>query len=105
VREATAEINGRLPREVIQREVHLNFGRFRMCYENGLRTNPMLSGRVVVKFVIDRSGAVALTSDGGSDLADVKVVDCVVRGFMNLSFPPPESGMVTVSYPVVLTPE
>jgi hypothetical protein len=103
--EATVEVNGRIPREVIQRVVHENFGRFRLCYENGLRGNPALQGRVVVKFTIDRTGAVAMSADGGSDLADAKVARCVVRGFGNLSFPPPGGGMVTVVYPVVLSPE
>jgi hypothetical protein len=28
------------------------------------------------------------------------VVSCVVRGFGNLSFPPPEGGIVTVQYPI-----
>ena len=81
-----------------------NFGRFRLCYENGLRTNPNLQGRVAVKFVIDRSGAVGMTADGGSDIPDSGVVQCVVRGFGNLSFPQPEGGMVTVVYPIMFNP-
>ena len=56
LRQGTTTVNGRLPPEVIQRIVRQNFGRFRLCYENGLRTNPNLSGRVAVKFVIDRFG-------------------------------------------------
>lgn len=100
----SVNINGRLPAEVIQRIVRQNFGRFRMCYENGLRSNPELAGRVAVRFVIDRQGAVSLTSDGGSDLADKGVVGCVVSGFGNLSFPAPADGMVTVTYPLVFSP-
>ena len=46
------ETNGRIPAEVIQRIVRQNFGRFRLCYENGLRNNPNLQGRVAVSFVI-----------------------------------------------------
>jgi hypothetical protein len=84
--------------------VRQNFGRFRLCYENGLRNNPNLQGRVTVKFVIDRSGAVAMTADGGSDIPDSSVVGCVVRGFANLSFPQPEGGMVTVVYPIMFNP-
>jgi len=98
-------VNGRIPQEVIQRIVRQNFGRFRLCYENGLRTNPTLSGRVSVKFVIDRSGGVAIAQDGGSDLPDQGVVSCVVRGFGNLSFPQPEGGIVTVVYPLVFNPD
>jgi hypothetical protein len=91
---------GRLPLEIIQGIVRQNFGRFRLCYENGRKTDPELHGRVTTTFVIDPYGAVASTADGGSDLPDQDVVDCVVRGFGNLSFPAPEGGVVSVRYPV-----
>ncbi|MFS8071890.1 MAG: AgmX/PglI C-terminal domain-containing protein, partial [Byssovorax sp.] len=60
---ATTVTSG-LPPEVIQRIVRQNFGRFRLCYEAGLRSNPSLSGRVATKFVIGRDGAVIQASDG-----------------------------------------
>ena len=104
LRQGATQVNGRLPPEVIQRIVRQSFGRFRLCYENGLRTSPELSGRVTVKFVIDRSGAVSTAADGGSDLPDPKVIDCIVRGFGNLLFPQPEGGIVTVIYPILFTP-
>ena len=104
IRQGATQVNGRLPAEVIQRIVRQNFGRFRLCYENGLRTNPNLSGRVSVKFVIDRSGSVSTASDGGSEIPDQAVVSCVVRGFGNLSFPQPEGGIVTVVYPIIFNP-
>ncbi len=104
VREGAAQVNGRLPPEVIQRIVRQNFGRFRMCYENGLRNNPALQGRVAVRFVIDREGAVSAVSDGGSDIPDRGVASCVVRSFGGLSFPKPEGGIVTVVYPIVFSP-
>jgi hypothetical protein len=97
------QVNGRIPADVIQRAVRANFGRFRGCYEKGLSTNPGLTGRVATRFVIDRTGAVALTADGGSDLPDREVVSCVVRAFGNLSFPAPD-GLVTVTYPISFTP-
>ncbi|MCL2726043.1 MAG: AgmX/PglI C-terminal domain-containing protein [Polyangiaceae bacterium] len=104
IRQGATQVSGRLPPEVIQRIVRQNFGRFRTCYETALRTNPNLSGRVAVKFVIDRSGGVSTAQDGGSDLADQGVVSCVVRSFTNLSFPQPEGGIVTVIYPIMFTP-
>jgi hypothetical protein len=104
IRQGATQVNGRLPPEVIQRIVRQNFGRFRLCYENGLRTNPNLAGRVAVKFVIDRAGSVSTASDGGSDIPDNSVVSCVVRGFGNLSFPQPEGGIVTVVYPIIFNP-
>jgi hypothetical protein len=104
IREPEITVNGHLRPEVIQRIVRQNFGRFRFCYEGGIRNNPNLQGRVAVKFIVARSGAVGMSADGGSDLPDPSVVQCVVRAFAELSFPPPEAGMVTVVYPIVFSP-
>jgi hypothetical protein len=96
--------SGRLPPEAIQRVVRANFGRYRLCYERGLRSNPALAGRVAVRFVISRDGSVGAVSDAGSDLRDRDMVQCVVRTFYGLSFPQPEGGIVTVVYPIVFAP-
>lgn len=104
VRMGTTQVNGRLPPEVIQRIVRQNYGRFRLCYENGLRTNPNLQGRVAVRFVIGRDGAVSNVSNGGSDLPDASVIQCVIRAYYGLSFPQPEGGIVTVVYPIMFSP-
>ena len=89
MRPGSVTVGGHLPPEVIQRIVRQNFGRFRFCYENALRNNPSLQGRVAVRFVIGRDGAVS----------------CVVRAFYGLSFPQPdEGGIVTVVYPIMFTP-
>jgi len=103
-REAETTVSGRIPPEVIQRVVRQNFGRFRLCYQNALRNNPNLSGRVAVRFVIGRDGAVGSAASGGSDLPDAAVVSCVVRAFYGLSFPSPDGGIVTVTYPIVFSP-
>jgi hypothetical protein len=104
-RYGTPTTNGRLAPEIIQRVVRLNDGRYRFCYQSALRTDPSLQGRVTVKFMIDRHGAVAFAADGGSDIPDEGVRQCVVRSFQALSFPEPENGTVTVVYPIVFSPE
>ena len=105
LRQGATTVNGRLAPEVIQRIVRQNFGRFRLCYEDGLRKNALLEGRIAVKFVIDGTGAVQSVVDGGSDLPDSSVVACVVRAFDSLAFPQPEGGgIVTVVYPIILAP-
>jgi len=98
------QVSGRLPPEVVQRIVRQNYGRFRMCYENGLNRNPNLTGRVTARFVIGREGSVTNAQNGGSDLPDSAVVSCVVSAFYGLSFPTPENGIVTVSYPIMFSP-
>jgi hypothetical protein len=97
-------VSGHLPPEVVQRVVRQSFGRFRGCYEDGLRTNPNLEGRVTARFVIARDGSVASVQSGGSNLPDAKVVACVLRNYQALSFPSPGDGVVTVTYPLMFSP-
>jgi hypothetical protein len=65
---------GTLEPKVIQSVVHAEYARFRLCYEDGLRRNRGLSGRVSARFAIDESGAVTRVSNAGSDLPDSGVV-------------------------------
>jgi hypothetical protein len=104
LRGSTPTVSGRIPPEVIQRIVRQNFGRFRLCYENGLRTSPSLQGRVSIRFVIGRDGSVQSAANGGSDLPDASVASCVARAFYGLSFPQPDGGIVTVTYPIMFSP-
>jgi len=104
MRMGATTVSGRLPPEVIQRIVRQNFGRFRMCFEQGLVRNPNLEGRVSVRFVIGRDGAVSNVANGGSDLPDSQVISCIVSAYYGLSFPQPEGGIVTVVYPIMFSP-
>jgi hypothetical protein len=104
LRATGAMVNGRLPPEVVARIVRQNLGRFRLCYEEGLRTNAALAGTVSVKFVIDAQGNVTSPVDDGSTLPDPAVVACFVKGFSTMVFPAPAGGVVTVLYPVTLQP-
>jgi hypothetical protein len=104
IKQGATQVNGRLPPEVIQRIVRQNFGRFRLCYEQGLKTNPSLSGHVKIRFVITGAGDVSDVRTEGSDLPDKSVVACVAKAFANLSFPQPEGGIVTVVYPLAFGP-
>ena len=65
--------------------------------------HPTQEGRVVTKFVIAKDGSVSSAEDDGSDLADKKVVACVVHAFASLIFPEPAGGPATVTYPIVFS--
>lgn len=101
---AEREALGRLPPALIQDVVRIGFPRFKGCYEGGLSRDPKLEGKVLVRFVIERDGTVRGASDGGSDLPDVAVRDCVIHQFTDFKFPAPGSGIVTVVYPILLAP-
>jgi hypothetical protein len=102
--EGIAVSNGSLPPEVIKRIVRQNFGRFRLCYESGLRINPGLTGSVRTRFVIEADGAVGTVSDAGSSLPDAGVVTCVQHGFGQLAFPTLTGPSMTVTYSLSFAP-
>jgi hypothetical protein len=93
---------GRLPPEDIRRVVNSNIG-FRQCYDDGLRRNPHLEGRVMVRFVIGLNGSVSQVRSvaEASNTPDAAVVQCVVAGFAKLRFPSLSNGTVTVNYPIM----
>jgi hypothetical protein len=104
LRQGRVEVAGDLPPEVISRIVRQNFGRFRLCYEQGLRRDPELRGRVAVKIAIAHDGATSSAEDAGSELPNREVVACVVRSFGSLSFPSPTVGTASVVFPLLFDP-
>jgi hypothetical protein len=94
---------GRLPAEAIQRVVRQSFGRFRYCYEKSNGPRAGSETRVTVKFVIGRDGSVT-SAAGTSDASSSTLAPCVTKAFYGLSFPEPEGGVVTVSYPILFSP-
>lgn len=104
VRPADTQLDGgRIPPQVVQRIVRQNFGRFRLCYQQGLAQNPGLEGRIPVRFIIGRDGSVSSVSTTGG-FPDSKVQSCVQSAFYGLSFPQPEGGVVNVTYPLMFSP-
>ena len=92
------------PPEVVTRIVRQNFGRVRLCYEDGLSRDAQLAGRVTTRFVIGREGSVAAAEMADSSVGDRAMIACVVRAFGNLSFPRPGQDAVTVMFPIVFSP-
>jgi hypothetical protein len=95
----------KLPPEVIQYIVRGNYEEFRECYEEGVRHNPALRGRVLMRFIIDPDGRVSKADEIGGAMPDREVVRCIVERYTQLCFPPPEGGgIITVTYPIVFAP-
>jgi hypothetical protein len=97
-------MKGQMDPHLIQRIIRQNFGRFRLCYENGLRTEPNLQGRVTLRITIASDGSVSRVLDGGSDLPDSTVVACMISSARGLSFPQPTRGPVEFFYPMMFSP-
>lgn len=100
MRERPADIQGRLPPEVIRRIVRASFPRFRACYETQLKKKPDLAGTVIVEWVIDPKGNATNVRAAGGTLKSDDLSACVVGVYKTLSFPEPEGGSVKVRYPI-----
>jgi hypothetical protein len=98
------EATGKLAPEVIQRIVRASYGTFRKCYEDGLKKQGNLGGRVGIRFVIERDGSVGSAEADCPTLPDHAVIDCIVKAFGALRFPQPSGGIVRVVYPIMYSP-
>ncbi len=95
------DIAGPLSADAIKRVVIQHRSKLRACYEQGLKKNPELQGKVTVAFTIAPSGRVAVSKMAESSLHDAQVEQCIVQAFATMVFPKPTGGDVKVSYPVV----
>jgi len=78
--------------------IRQNLDGFRVCYEGVVHKAPGLSGTITLRFVVDERGAVSSALATGSTLSNPPLVACVTGALSKLSFPPPEGGIVTVTY-------
>ena len=103
MRMGATSVSGRLPPPVIQGVVREHRSEIQACYDKGNAYTPGLRGRVVVRFVVGRDGELEVR-DGGSDLPSAWVVDCIMKVFYGMEFPPPDGGIATVVYPIMFCP-
>jgi len=55
--------------------------------------------------LIGGDGTVSSVATDGSNIPDSKVVACVGKVFREMSFPPPDGGLVVVTYPIHFAPD
>lgn len=92
--------NGRLPPETIRRVVQSHFDDFGACYQKLAEPRPSL--RIQMHFTIGTDGKVA---DGHVDAeARPELGACANEVLSSLTFPAPEGGIVTVSFPIEFAP-
>jgi hypothetical protein len=99
----TMNADGRVAPEAIQSSVRARFGAIVACYDAGRAKDPKLAGIVNVKLVIGEDGITREASDNGSTLSDKDVVSCIVGDLRGVTYPK-GPGVITVVYPIELTP-
>jgi TonB family protein len=77
-----------------------------MCYEQQLRRNPSLAGKVTIEFTIQVRGNVTDVHVKENSTGDTAVGTCVANTVGTFRFNPgPQGGSVTYSYPFVFAPQ
>lgn len=105
VRQARAEVQGALDKDIIRRIARAHITEIRHCYNQALATDPNARGRVSITFTIAADGKVSKAEVSESTMADAAVGSCVAAAVKRWTFPKPEGGgLVTVTYPFVLEP-
>jgi len=105
VRQAKAEVQGAMDRDIIRRIVRAHINEVRYCYNQGLARDPRLRGRVAIQFTIGGTGRVPSAVVQETTLADPAVGNCVAHSVRRWTFPQPDGGgSVIVTYPFVLEP-
>jgi hypothetical protein len=89
---------GSLDLAAVDNIVESGFPLFARCYRDGVQRNSNMDGAVRLRFVVGDDGLVTTVEDGGSDLTDRQVIDCVAEGFYALRFPEPQRGDAHLVY-------
>ncbi|MDB4975209.1 MAG: putative abductin-like protein [Myxococcaceae bacterium] len=86
-------------------EVKKRISAIKICYEQQLRRDPSLAGKVTVQFTIEQSGTISKAAATENTTNDAQVAACVVEAVKRFRFNPgPEGGSVVFSYPFVFAP-
>ena len=92
IRMLPAQVDGKLPPEVVTRVVRGRFAQLRACYDRRLAENPLLAGKVTLELDLDAEGRVTRAGDKGSDFPDRVTVNCFASALRNVTFPKAEGG-------------
>jgi len=99
-------ILGAIDKSTIDRVVKNNLAAVRYCYQRVLQARPNLGGKITLKFVIGKDGAVSSAAVKTTTLGSPAVEDCVVKRFEAMQFPKPRGGGIAiVTYPLVFNPD
>ena len=89
---------------VIQSILRTKHDAFRQCYNSTLARDPKMEGRVTVRFEINADGKVTRARVAENSLPDCDAVHCVRDHFLQILFPKPQGGILTVAYPIRFKP-
>ncbi len=84
--------------------VRARMGLIKACYENGLKRNPNLKGKISIRFTILETGGLADVAAAQNSLGSPEVAACIINTMRSWRTQFRPSGPVTVEYPFVFSP-
>lgn len=95
---------GTLPKAAVAAGIAEGNSAFEACYVRA--AHPGLRGTIMVNFVVARDGSVphAAALEQGTDLADDRVIECVLDAFKKLHFQAPNADRAVITYPLKFEP-
>jgi len=84
--------------------VRARMGLIKACYENALKRNPNLRGRLVIRFTILETGSVTDVTASQSTLGAPEVAACIMNTMRSWRTQFKPNGPVSVEYPFLFTP-
>jgi outer membrane biosynthesis protein TonB len=84
--------------------VRARMGLIKACYENALKRNPGLKGKISVRFTILETGGLADVGAAVNSMGSPEVAACIVNTMRSWRTQFRPSGPVTVEYPFVFSP-
>jgi TonB family protein len=84
--------------------VRARMGLIKACYENALKRNPSLKGKISIRFTILETGALADITTAQNSLGSAEVASCIMNTMRSWRTQFRPSGPVTVEYPFVFQP-
>ena len=98
--------SGEFDSNLVVQTIKTRLRAIQMCYEQQLRRNPALAGKVTIEFTIQPRGNVTDVRVKENSTGDSAVATCVANTVSGFRFNPgPEGGSVTYSYPFVFAPQ
>jgi outer membrane biosynthesis protein TonB len=84
--------------------VRARMGLIKACYENALKRNPRIKGKISIRFTILETGGLADVSAAQNSLGAPEVAACIINTMRSWRTQFRPSGPVTVEYPFVFQP-
>ena len=97
-------LDGKVDQKGVTATIRRRQDAFQACYENALKANSKLQGKLAIEFTIGEGGKVTDARVVKDGLNSAEVASCVVATMKRIRFPAPADGEVTLSTSFVFQP-